>query len=83
VRITPQFLRALHLELFTKPSLMNFVFSSLEASVPGYKAAGEERWLGFGEWILPAFGIPIRDPAVTNNPSKMDPVRRLHQLIWR
>jgi hypothetical protein len=25
--------------------------------------------LGFEEWILPAFGIPIRNPAITNEES--------------
>jgi hypothetical protein len=40
--------------------------SSLKASGPGYKAAGEKSGLGLGKWILPAFGIPIRNPAVAN-----------------
>jgi hypothetical protein len=45
---------------------MNSVRSSLKASSPGYKGAGEKRGLRLEEWILPAFSIPIRNPAVTN-----------------
>jgi hypothetical protein len=48
---------------------MNSGFSSLKAYVPGYKAAGEKRGLGLEGWILPAFGIPIRKPAVANEES--------------
>jgi hypothetical protein len=70
VRFAPQILRALHLELFTKPSFMNSSFSSFKLSVPGYKGVGGKRSLSLGEWILPAFGIPIRNPAAANNPGE-------------
>jgi hypothetical protein len=68
VRFTSQILRALHLELFTKPSFMNLLFSSFKISAPGYKEVSGKRALSLGEWILPAFGIPSRNPAVANNP---------------
>jgi hypothetical protein len=60
---------------------MDPVFSSLKASVPGYKEAGETRDLGLGERTLPAFGIPIRNPAVANKPSGLESVKQLHHLI--
>jgi len=51
---------------------MNSGFSSLKGSVPGYIALCEKRGLRLEEWILPAFGIPIRHPAVANNPSGLE-----------
>jgi hypothetical protein len=45
------------------------VFSSFYVSVPGYIAADGKRDLSLEEWILPAFGIPSRNPAIANNDS--------------
>jgi hypothetical protein len=48
---------------------MNSLFSSFKISVPGYKGVGGKRAVSLGEWILPAFGIPSRNPAIANNDS--------------
>jgi hypothetical protein len=45
---------------------MNSVFSSPKGFVPGYKEISYIKELGFAEWIFPAFGIPIRNPAIAN-----------------
>jgi hypothetical protein len=51
---------------------MNSFFSSFKISVPGYEGVGGKRALSLGEWILPTFGIPSRNPAVANNHSGIE-----------
>ena len=34
-----------------------------------------------GEWIWPAFGIPIRNPAIANNPSGHDFLSRRDNFL--
>jgi hypothetical protein len=42
------------------------VNSLRKASFPGYKTVSEKSGSELEEWIVPAFGIPIRNPAVAN-----------------
>jgi hypothetical protein len=53
-------------------SEMNSMFSSFKASVPGYMVLSEKSGVRLEEWILPALGIPIRNPVVANNPSGLE-----------
>jgi hypothetical protein len=48
---------------------INLLISSPKTFYPGYEATSGKRGWRFEEWILPAFGIPIRNPAVANEKS--------------